>query len=131
MEFKILEENDKRIKFEVQGVDHTFMNALEKQLWNEKGVVLAGYRIDHPLTGVPMMIVETDDVLLIAKKGDDQRVRDVVNRLKENDNLKHFTEMHTTVYRPWGRYTELETAGRYKIKKIIVNPGETLSLQLH
>ncbi len=41
------------------------------------------------------------------------------------------TEIHKTVYRPWGSYTELERGERYKIKRITVEPGEMLSLQMH
>lgn len=78
-----------------------------------------------------LIIVETDDVLLIAKKGEGQKVKDMVSRLKENAETKELTEFHTTVYRPWGSYTELEKGERYRIKRITVKPGEALSLQMH
>jgi mannose-1-phosphate guanylyltransferase/mannose-6-phosphate isomerase len=78
-----------------------------------------------------LIIIDTDDVLLIAEKGSSQRVRDIVKILKENENLKEKTKFHTTVYRPWGSYTELETGERYKIKRITVKPGGMLSLQMH
>ena len=75
------------------------------------------------------LIVDTDDALLIAKKGETQKVRDVVNILNKN-NRKEALE-HLTTYRPWGSYTILEEGERYKIKRIVVNPGERLSLQMH
>jgi mannose-1-phosphate guanylyltransferase/mannose-6-phosphate isomerase len=78
-----------------------------------------------------LIIVETEDVLLIAKKGTGQRIREVVNKLKEDKELSQLTELHTTVYRPWGSYTELEKGDRYKIKRITLNPGESISLQMH
>ncbi|WP_457623723.1 mannose-1-phosphate guanylyltransferase/mannose-6-phosphate isomerase [Persephonella sp.] len=78
-----------------------------------------------------LIIVETDDVLLIAKKGEGQKVKDIVNKLKESEDTKDLTEFHTTVFRPWGSYTELEKGERYKIKRITVKPGEALSLQMH
>ncbi len=78
-----------------------------------------------------LIIVETDDVLLIAKRGEGQKVKDIVKKLKKNSKTKYLTEYHTTVYRPWGSYTELDRGQRYRIKKITVNPGEMLSLQLH
>jgi len=78
-----------------------------------------------------LIIVETDDVLLIAKKGEGQKVKEIVNKLKENKETKELTEFHTTVYRPWGSYTELEKGERYRIKRITVQPGEALSLQMH
>lgn len=67
------------------------------------------------------LIVETDDAVLIAKKGETWKVRDVVNRLKES-NRKEASE-HVTSYRPWGSYTILEQGARYKIKRVVVNPS--------
>ena len=78
-----------------------------------------------------LIIVETPDVVMIAKKGEGQKVKELVNRLKDDEELKHLTEFHTTVYRPWGSYTELEKGERYRIKRITVQPGQALSLQMH
>jgi len=75
------------------------------------------------------LIVETDDAVLIAKKGEAWKVREIVNRLKEGKR-KEASE-HATTYRPWGSYTILEQGPRYKIKRVVVNPGEKLSLQTH
>jgi mannose-1-phosphate guanylyltransferase/mannose-6-phosphate isomerase len=75
------------------------------------------------------LIVDTDDAVLIAKKGETQRVREIVGKLNQ-DNRKEALE-HLTTYRPWGSYTVLEEGVRYKIKRIVVNPGERLSLQMH
>ena len=75
--------------------------------------------------------MKTEDVLLIAKKGKGQKVKDIVKLLKERKEFKEITKFHVTVYRPWGSYTELERGERYRIKRITVNPGEELSLQLH
>ena len=75
------------------------------------------------------LIVETDDAILITKRGETQKVKDIVNKLKE-DNRREMEE-HTTTYRPWGNYTVLEEGQRYKIKRIVVKPNEKLSLQMH
>jgi mannose-1-phosphate guanylyltransferase / mannose-6-phosphate isomerase len=75
------------------------------------------------------LIVDTDDALLIAKRGEAQKVREVVDKLKEEDRKEALE--HVTTYRPWGNYTVLEEGERYKIKRVVVNPGERLSLQLH
>jgi mannose-1-phosphate guanylyltransferase/mannose-6-phosphate isomerase len=75
------------------------------------------------------LIVDTDDAVLIAKKGETQKVREIVNKLN-HDNRKEALE-HLTTYRPWGSYTVLEESERYKIKRIVVNPGARLSLQMH
>ncbi|SMP25104.1 mannose-1-phosphate guanylyltransferase/mannose-6-phosphate isomerase, partial [Venenivibrio stagnispumantis] len=78
-----------------------------------------------------LIVVETPDVVLIAKRGEGQKIKDVVQILKQNEKTKQITEYHTTVYRPWGSYTELEKGERYRIKRITVLPGEALSLQMH
>ncbi|GAN31542.1 MAG: mannose-1-phosphate guanylyltransferase/mannose-6-phosphate isomerase [Candidatus Brocadia sp. AMX2] len=75
------------------------------------------------------LIVETDDAILIAKKGEAQKVKDIVNKLKEDARTE--AEEHVTTYRPWGSYTILEKGSRYKIKRIVINPNEKLSLQMH
>jgi mannose-1-phosphate guanylyltransferase/mannose-6-phosphate isomerase len=75
------------------------------------------------------LIVETEDSVLIAKKGEAWKVREIVNRLKK-DGRKEASE-HITAYRPWGSYTVLEEGPRYKIKRVEVKPGEKLSLQTH
>ena len=75
------------------------------------------------------IVIETDDALLIAKKGKAQKVKDIVSHLKKDS--RHEAEEHVTTYRPWGSYTILETGARHKIKRILVNPGEKLSMQMH
>jgi mannose-1-phosphate guanylyltransferase/mannose-6-phosphate isomerase len=75
------------------------------------------------------LIVETDDAILITKRGHAQKVREVINKLKSEDRKEALE--HVTTYRPWGSYTVLEEGPRYKIKRVVVNIGEKLSLQLH
>lgn len=75
------------------------------------------------------LIVETDDAILVTKKGKAQKVKDIVNKLKEANRKE--VEEHVTTYRPWGSYTVLEEGMRYKIKRVVVKPREKLSLQLH
>lgn len=76
-----------------------------------------------------LLVVETDDVILVAKQGESQHVKDLVNYLKAH-NRKEATE-HTTMYRPWGKYTVMGEGPGYKMKKITVMPGHNLSLQMH
>ncbi len=78
-----------------------------------------------------IMVIETDDAILLSKKGDAQNVKKIVNSLNQDKKLKEIAEIHTTVSRPWGSFKVLDENYRYKIKKITVKPGETLSLQLH
>ncbi len=75
------------------------------------------------------LVVETDDAILIGKRGETAKVKEVVSQLK-GANRKEATE-HVTSYRPWGSYTILEEGLRYKIKRVVVNPEEKLSLQRH
>jgi mannose-1-phosphate guanylyltransferase/mannose-6-phosphate isomerase len=75
------------------------------------------------------LVVETEDAVLIAKKGEAWKVTEIVNRLKEKKR-KEASE-HVTTYRPWGSYTILEQGPRYKIKRVVVNPGGKISLQKH
>lgn len=74
-----------------------------------------------------VIVIETDDVIMAAKKGDSQRVKEIFDSIK-NRNEAH---EHTTVYRPWGTYTILSKGEGYKVKKIQVMPGRNLSLQTH
>jgi len=85
--------------------------------------VIASIGVDN------LIIIDTKDALLISKKGQTQRVKEVVNVLKKEN--KELTEIHTTVHRPWGTYEVLIDENGYKIKKIVVKPGKRLSLQKH
>lgn len=76
-----------------------------------------------------VLIVETDDVILVAKKGESQKVKEIVSRLKAQGRSE--AEEASTVYRPWGSYTVLGEGPGYKIKKIMVKQGHALSLQMH
>jgi mannose-1-phosphate guanylyltransferase len=75
-----------------------------------------------------LIIVDTGDALLVSKKGSSQKVKQVVNILKESTDLHN---IHLTAHRPWGTYTVLEDTPGYKIKRIVVKPGKRLSLQKH
>jgi mannose-1-phosphate guanylyltransferase/mannose-6-phosphate isomerase len=76
-----------------------------------------------------LIIIDTADALLVANKDKSQDVRKVVAYLKNTDNAAYKT--HRTVARPWGAYTVLEEAPGFKIKRIVVRPGQSLSLQMH
>ncbi len=76
-----------------------------------------------------MLIIETDDVVLVAQKEASQRVKEVVATLK--DLGKKEAHEHLTIHRPWGLYTVLMEGERYKIKRIEVKPQQKLSLQMH
>ncbi|MCX6709409.1 MAG: DNA-directed RNA polymerase subunit L [Candidatus Woesearchaeota archaeon] len=60
MEIKVLEESEKKMRFELIGEGHTLCNALREELWNDEHVKIAAYKIKHPLIGIPEFIIETD-----------------------------------------------------------------------
>jgi len=76
-----------------------------------------------------LIIVDTPDALLVADRSQSQNVKKIVDRLKSEDHETY--RLHRTVHRPWGTYTVLEEGERFKIKRIVVKPGSTLSLQMH
>jgi len=75
-----------------------------------------------------LIIVDTEDALLVSKKGSSQKVKEVVKKVKQHTELHN---IHLTAHRPWGTYTVLEDCKGYKIKRIEVKPSERLSLQKH
>ena len=78
------------------------------------------------------IIIDTEDSILIAKRGESQGVKLIVEQLKAGLTRDcEMTELDGTGYRPWGRYTLLDVAGNFKIKRIVVKPGKKLSLQKH
>ncbi|MCB9359541.1 DNA-directed RNA polymerase subunit L [Candidatus Woesearchaeota archaeon] len=84
MEIEILEESKNKIHFKINGEDHTILNLLKEELWNDKNVKIAAYRMDHPLIGIPEMTVEVTQGNE-AKKA----IADAVKRLdKKLDKLK-------------------------------------------
>lgn len=76
-----------------------------------------------------LVIVDTPDALLVADKTRVQDVKHLYAALKQQDHEAH--KLHRTVNRPWGTYTTLEEGDRFKIKRIVVKPGASLSLQMH
>ena len=76
-----------------------------------------------------LIIVDTPDALLVADKARTQDVKHLYIKLKTNGHDAH--KHHLTVHRPWGTYTVLEEDPAYKIKRIEVKPGASLSLQMH
>ncbi|MBD8528753.1 mannose-1-phosphate guanylyltransferase/mannose-6-phosphate isomerase [Massilia sp. CFBP 13647] len=76
-----------------------------------------------------VVVVETNDAVLVAHKSAVQRVKQVVEHLKSTERTEHLH--HTRVYRPWGHYEGIDAGDRFQVKRITVKPGEKLSLQMH
>ena len=76
-----------------------------------------------------LMVVETPDAILVARKGDGQRLREVVDTLKKSN--PQVLKLHKFEERPWGKFEVLRDEEHYKSKKITVLPGQRLSYQSH
>ena len=76
-----------------------------------------------------LIIIDTPDALLVADKNHSQDVKQIVGQLKKIDHEAY--KLHRTVHRPWGTYTVLEEGTNFKMKRIVVKPGASLSLQMH
>ncbi|WP_282266862.1 mannose-1-phosphate guanylyltransferase/mannose-6-phosphate isomerase [Stenotrophomonas sp. PS02298] len=76
-----------------------------------------------------VIVVETDDAVLVGKSDRMQEVKDVVARLKADGRSE--ATWHRKVYRPWGAYDSIDHGERFQVKRITVKPGGTLSLQMH
>jgi mannose-1-phosphate guanylyltransferase/mannose-6-phosphate isomerase len=76
-----------------------------------------------------LVIVETADAILVAHKDHVQDVKKIVERLNQAGRSESVT--HRRVYRPWGSYEGIDAGSRFQVKRIVVNPGASLSLQMH
>jgi mannose-1-phosphate guanylyltransferase/mannose-6-phosphate isomerase len=76
-----------------------------------------------------LVVVETDDALLVAHRDKVQAVKDVVGHLDRANRDEAVS--HRRVYRPWGWYESVTDGERYQVKRIMVKPGHSLSLQMH
>ncbi len=76
-----------------------------------------------------MIVVETPDAILVAHKSKTQDVKKIVDHLKREGRAEG--QLHRKVFRPWGSYDGVDAGERFLVKRIIVNPGACLSLQMH
>ena len=126
-------EKSKKVKVvpsDISWSDVGSFDSLSKELNNDENnnFIMSDKKVEL-IDVKDMIVVDTNDALLIAKKGSSQKVKDIVNKLKSTH--KDLLTTHSTVHRPWGTYTVLEDTLGYKIKKIVVKPGKRLSLQKH
>ncbi len=76
-----------------------------------------------------VIVVDTDDALLVAARDQVQQVKQIVARLKAEKRPE--ASVHRKVYRPWGSYDGVDSGDRFQVKRIVVKPGAALSLQMH
>ncbi|MBM5574158.1 mannose-1-phosphate guanylyltransferase/mannose-6-phosphate isomerase [Deefgea sp. CFH1-16] len=90
-------------------------------------------RADHRMVATvgvqDLIIIETADAILVAHQDQAQDVKKIVERLNATGRSESVT--HRRVYRPWGWYEGLDECQRFQVKRILVSPGRSLSLQMH
>ncbi|MGR8950115.1 MAG: mannose-1-phosphate guanylyltransferase/mannose-6-phosphate isomerase [Gammaproteobacteria bacterium] len=96
---------------------------------SKNNVIIGEHRLVTALGCEDMVIVETPDAVLVARKDRAQDVKKLVDWLGEQERDERL--FHRRVYRPWGSYEGVDAGERFQVKRIIVNPGASLSLQMH
>ncbi|MBM3508350.1 MAG: mannose-1-phosphate guanylyltransferase/mannose-6-phosphate isomerase, partial [Alphaproteobacteria bacterium] len=91
--------------------------------------VHAGSRHVSLLGVQDLVVVETDDAVLVAAKDRAQEVKEVVAQFDRQKRTEHVS--HSRVYRPWGYYETVDEGDRFQVKRLMVKPGHALSLQRH
>lgn len=76
-----------------------------------------------------LVIIETKDAVLVARRDKAQDVKKIVEHINANGRSEH--SIHREVYRPWGMYDSIDSGHRYQVKRITVEPGAKLSVQMH
>src|SRR6185436_18605276 len=91
--------------------------------------VRADGRLVYLLGVKDLLVIETDDAVLVTERARAQDVKEIVEQLDRSRRSEHVS--HTRVYRPWGYYETLDAGAGFKVKRIMVKPGAALSLQYH
>ncbi|MEI7474371.1 MAG: mannose-1-phosphate guanylyltransferase/mannose-6-phosphate isomerase [bacterium] len=108
---------------------NNFMSGNVVDIDSEDSLVFGTSKLVSTIGLKNIVVVETEDAVLVCDKDRTQDVKKVFDKLKvSNDNTY---KIHKTVYRPWGFYTVLQEGPEFKTKMIQVNPGAKLSLQMH
>jgi mannose-1-phosphate guanylyltransferase/mannose-6-phosphate isomerase len=92
-------------------------------------LVMAEHRLVACIGVENMVVVETPDAVLVSHMSKTQHVKRIVDRLKRGGRPE--SELHRKVFRPWGWYDGVDSGERFQVKRIVVKPGASLSLQMH
>lgn len=98
------------------------LDTQDSLIWSESGFVAT-------LGLSNVAVIQTVDATLVCDRSRAEDIKNLVSKVKAQK--PELTDIHQTVYRPWGSYTVLEEHPNFKIKRIVVNPGASLSLQMH
>jgi mannose-1-phosphate guanylyltransferase len=100
-----------------------------KTIETEECLIRAENRLVATIGVKDLVVVETKDAILVAHRDHVQKIKDLVEYIRENGRHEHLNQRE--VFRPWGSYDSLETGERFQVKHIRVKPGARLSLQMH
>ena len=92
-------------------------------------LLIAQHRLLGAVGVEDLIIVETPDAVLVAHKDRAQDVKEIVSRLRQSKRTEHL--IHRRVHRPWGSYEGVDSGERFQVKRLVVKPGASLSLQMH
>jgi len=92
-------------------------------------LLIADHRLVAAVGVDDLVVIETPDAVLVAKKERSQDIKHIVQRLKAEDREEH--RSHRRVHRPWGSFESLDVGDRFQVKRITLKPGAAISLQLH
>jgi len=95
----------------------------------KNSLIHASHRLVGTVGVEDLVIVETADAVLVGHRDQAQQVKAIVERLSSQKREEH--QLHRKVHRPWGWYDSIDEADRFKVKRIMVKPGASLSLQKH
>src|SRR5262245_49163655 len=97
---------------------------------SRKSLVCSGDSVLPTVVGLDdVIVVSTADAVLVASRAKAEQVKVLVEELKSRNYCAAVE--HRRIYRPWGYYQDVDIAARYRVKRIVVKPGSTLSLQKH
>ncbi len=119
--YEVFEKDEKN---NISNKNHLLLDSNNNIIHSEDGKLVVTVGIDD------LIIIDNRDALLVCRKEQSQRVKDVVEELKKKKDIR--TDYHVQDYRPWGNYKILEEEkNTFKIKRIKINSGKKLSYQLH
>ncbi len=112
-----------------QDINNNILIGDTKSISTRNSYVRAEHKLVTTLGVEDLIIVDTDDALLVANKNHVQDIKEIVSALTEENREE--AVIHKRVCRPWGCYQGIDQAERFQVKRITVNPGSVLSLQMH
>jgi mannose-1-phosphate guanylyltransferase len=116
---KVLQQDENGNSLRGDAISHNTKNTL----------IVSESRLVSAIGVEDLVIVETKDAILVSHKDHVQDVKTVVSKLRKDE--RNEADCHREVYRPWGHYDSIDKGDRYQVKRICVEPGAKLSVQMH